>query len=114
MRHAGRPGAVVKPAYGGEAVYLGIQQRPGHENTWNLAQQRTFLYAQFSARRLRRSLALPSAPLTIAWSTRRDRVPAPSPIAPAAATRLRQLRPHPKLSVPFIIAQWPGNEQKKV
>ncbi|MBB5768651.1 hypothetical protein GGR67_002719 [Xanthomonas arboricola] len=104
----------MTPARGGKLVYLGIQKRSGHDNTWSLPQQRAFLYAQFSAHRLRRSLALPSAPLTIAWSTRRDRVPAPSPIAPAAATRLRQLMPHPKLSVPFIIAQWPGNEQKKV
>ncbi len=31
------------PARGGKLVYLGIQKRPGHDNTWSLPQQRAFL-----------------------------------------------------------------------
>jgi 2-polyprenyl-6-methoxyphenol hydroxylase-like FAD-dependent oxidoreductase len=46
----GGRGAVVKPARDGKlGVYLGIQKRPGHENSWSVAQQRAFIRAQFSA-----------------------------------------------------------------
>ncbi|UXA53221.1 FAD-dependent monooxygenase [Xanthomonas prunicola] len=45
----GGRGAVVKPARDGMlGVHLGIQKRPDNENTWNAAQQRAFIHAQFS------------------------------------------------------------------
>ncbi|PKV11654.1 FAD-dependent monooxygenase [Xanthomonas prunicola] len=45
----GGRGAVVKPARDGMlGVHLGIQKRSDNENTWNAAQQRAFIHAQFS------------------------------------------------------------------